>query len=121
MSLETFQLAELFLTLNPVGFAFAPLTQRSSYDIFYSSDDWSVSRLEAKKESYMKVLKEQFDDVVAADPPVTDGNRSGINARSKKSIDRLINSDPNMFDNSERSEIIYQSEFILNLFCKHVL
>ncbi|CBY42286.1 unnamed protein product, partial [Oikopleura dioica] len=70
-----------------------------------ASDDWSVSRLEAKKESYMKVLKEQFDDVVAADPPVTDGNRSGINARSKKSIDRLINSDPNMFDNSERSEI----------------
>jgi hypothetical protein len=61
----------------------------------------------------MKVLKDQFDTVVA----VTDGNRSvdaRSKARSKESIDRLINSDPNMFDNSERSEMIYQSEFIFN-------
>ena len=58
----------------------------------------------------MNVLKDQFDNVVATDL-VTDGNRSGIDARYKESINRLINNDPNMFDNSERSEMIYQSKF----------
>ena len=68
----------------------------------------------------MKVLKDQFDTVVAKDSD-TDGNRSVIDARSKESIDRLINSDPNMFDNSERSEMIYQSEFFFNLFMSEII
>ena len=68
----------------------------------------------------MKVLKDQFDTVVATDSD-TDGSRSVIDARSKESIDRLINSDPNMFDNSERSEMIYQSEFILNPFLSKII
>ncbi|CAG5114140.1 Oidioi.mRNA.OKI2018_I69.chr2.g8208.t1.cds [Oikopleura dioica] len=73
----------------------------------YGSDDF-VRRLNAKKENHLKFLKEKISGIIESDESVTDGNRSRIDPRKFQAINRLMDSDPNMFTNNELSEMIYQ-------------